>query len=164
MTVFELAMIVATLLCALTAGFVFSFASVIMPGIGRLTDKEFIRTFQAIDGVIQAGQPVFGLVWIGSVLALVAAAILAVLQHEGIVPTLVVASAIAYILGVQLPTFRINVPLNNALQTLNVDDMDEPRLDSARRSFEHRWVIWNLVRTVFASGVSLLLMLVLLWL
>lgn len=79
MTLLELALIVATLLSALTAGFVFSFASVVMPGIGNLTDKEFIRAFQAIDGVIQAGHPVFGLVWIGSVFALVAAAILAVL-------------------------------------------------------------------------------------
>ncbi|MEQ5815194.1 DUF1772 domain-containing protein [Marinobacter sp. NFXS11] len=140
MTLLELALIVATLLSALTAGFVFSFASVIMPGIGNLPDKEFIRAFQAIDGVIQAGHHIFGLVWIGSVFALMAAVILAVLQHDGIVPTLVVASAIAYILGVQLPTFRINVPLNNALQTLNVDVMDEFTLDSARRSFEHRWV------------------------
>ena len=135
MNLLELALIVATLLCAVMAGFVFSFASVVMPGIGNLTDKEFIRAFQAIDGVIQAGNPVFGLVWVGSVFALVAAAILAVLQHDGIVPTLVVASAIAYIIGVQLPTFRINVPLNNALQTLNVDDMDELMLDSARLIF-----------------------------
>jgi len=164
MALLELALIVATLLSALTAGFVFSFASVVMPGIGSLTDMEFIRAFQAIDGVIQAGQPVFGLVWIGSVIALVAAAVLAVLQLEGIVSTLVVASAVVYTLGVQLTTFRINVPLNNALQTLNVDDMDELTLDSARRSFEHRWVRWNLVRTVFASGVSVLLMVVLLWL
>lgn len=164
MTVFELVMIVASLLCALTAGFVFAFASVVMPGIGKLTDKDFIRAFQAIDGVIQAGQPVFGLVWIGSVFALVAAAILAVLQNEGIVPSLVVASAIAYILGVQLPTFRINIPLNNALQALNVDDMDQPMLKSARGYFEHRWVRWNLVRTAFASVVSVVLMLVLLWL
>ena len=135
MNLLELALIVATLLCAVMAGFVFSFASVVMPGIGNLTDKEFIRAFQAIDGVIQAGNPVFGLVWVGSVFALVAAAILAVLQHDGIVPTLVVASAIAYIIGVHLPTFRINVPLNNALQTLNVDDMDELMLDSARLIF-----------------------------
>ncbi|WP_418140495.1 DUF1772 domain-containing protein [Marinobacter sp. MA] len=164
MTLFELALLVATLLSALTAGFVFAFASVIMPGIGSLSDKEFIRAFQTIDGVIQAGQPVFGVVWIGSVVAIVAAAILAILQHDGMVPTLVSASAIAYILGVQLPTFRINVPLNNALQTLNVNEMDERALDSARRSFEPRWVKWNLIRTLFASAVSALMMLVLLWL
>ncbi|MCC1496098.1 DUF1772 domain-containing protein [Alcanivorax sp. 1008] len=161
---FEIVMIVAALLCTLTAGFAFAFASVVMPGIGKLKDKEFIRAFQEIDGIIQGGQPVFGLVWIGSVFALVVAAILAVLQHEGTIPTVVSTSAIAYILGVQLITFRINVPLNNALQTLTVDEMDELSLDSARQSFEHGWVRWNLVRTVFASVVSVLLALVLLWL
>ena len=77
---------------------------------------------------------------------------------------LVVASAVVYTLGVQLPTFLINVPLNNALQMLNVDDMDELMLASERRSFENRWVRWNLIRTAFASGVSVSLMLVLLWL
>ncbi len=114
--------------------------------------------------IIQAGHPVFGLVWIGSVFALVAAAILAFLQNDGLVPTQVVASAVVYTLGVQLPTFLINVPLNNALQMLNVDDMDELMLASERRSFENRWVRWNLIRTAFVSGVSVSLMLVLLWL
>lgn len=114
--------------------------------------------------MIQAGHPVFGFVWIGSVFALVAAAILAVLQNDGLVPTLVVSNAVVYTLGVQLPTFLINVPLNNALQMLNVDDMDELMLASERRSFENRWVRWNLIRTAFASGVSVSLMLVLLWL
>ncbi|ADP97445.1 hypothetical protein HP15_1681 [Marinobacter adhaerens HP15] len=47
---------------------------------------------------------------------------------------------------------------------LNVDDMDELMLASERRSFENRWVRWNLIRTAFASGVSVSLMLVLLWL
>ena len=46
----ELVLILATLLCALTAGLVFAFASVVMPGIGKLGDREFIRSFQVIDG------------------------------------------------------------------------------------------------------------------
>ena len=42
--------------------------------INRLTigDREFIHAFQQIDGVIQRGQPLFGMVWIGSALALLA--------------------------------------------------------------------------------------------
>ena len=40
MNLLELALIVATLLCAVMAGFVFPFASVVMPGIGNLTDKS----------------------------------------------------------------------------------------------------------------------------
>ena len=164
MSLLELVLILATLLCALTAGFVFAFASVVMPGIGKLGDREFIRSFQVIDGIIQAGQPVFGLVWMGSVVALLLSAVMGVLQLDGIERAFVVVSALVYVLGVQVPTFRINVPLNNTLQGLDIDAMDEDALASARRAFENRWVKWNSIRTVIASLVSVALMFVLLWL
>ena len=164
MNLLELVLILATFFCALTAGFVFAFASVVMPGIGKLGDKEFIRSFQVIDGIIQRGQPTFGLVWMGSVVALLLSAVMGVLQLEGTERTFIVVSAIVYILGVQVPTFRINVPLNNALQRMDVDAMDKDALVSARTAFENRWVRWNAIRTVVASLVSVALMFVLLWL
>jgi len=157
-------MTLAALLCALTAGLVFAFATVVMPGLAQLSNKEFIRGFQVIDGVIQNGQPVFGLVWIGSAISIILTGVLAALQLDGIERTVLVATALIYILGVQLPTFGINVPLNNALQALDVDTMEEEALASARRSFEGRWVRWNMIRTVLASLVSAVLMLVLRWL
>ena len=159
----ELVLILATLLCALTAGLVFAFASVVMPGIGKLGDREFIRSFQVIDGVIQAGQPVFGLVWMGSVVTLLLSAVMGGLQLDGMERALVIVSALVYVLGVQVPTFRINVPLNNTLQRLDVDAMDKDALASARSVFEDRWVRWNSIRTVVASLVSVALMFVLLW-
>ena len=159
----ELVLILATLLCALTAGLVFAFASVVMPGIGKLGDREFIRSFQVIDGVIQVGQPVFGLVWMGSVVTLLLSAVMGGLQLDGIERVFVIVSALVYVMGVQVPTFRINVPLNNTLQRLDVDAMDKDALASARRAFENRWVRWNSIRTVVASLVSVALMFVLLW-
>ena len=164
MSVFETALILATLLCALTAGLVFAFATVVMPGIATMSDREYIRAFQVIDGVIQAGQPVFGLVWMGSLLAVVAAATLSVLQLDGIIPAMLVIAAASYALGVQLPTFRVNVPLNNALQALDVDAMDADALAAARGNFEHRWMRWNTIRTVVATLVSATLLVALLWL
>jgi uncharacterized membrane protein len=163
MFLLELALILATLLCALTAGLVFAFTSVVMPGIGKLGDRDFIRSFQVIDGVIQAGQPVFGLVWMGSVVALLLSAVMGGLQLDGIERVFVIVSALVYVLGVQAPTFKINVPLNNTLQRLDVDAMDKDALASARRAFENRWVRWNSIRTVVASLVSVALMFVLLW-
>ena len=71
MGIFQIALILATLLCSLTAGFVLAFAVVVMPGIRSLNDREFIRAFQVIDRVIQNRQPIFVLVWIGSIVALV---------------------------------------------------------------------------------------------
>ena len=164
MSFLEFIFILATLLVALVAGFVFAFATVVMPGIGKLGDKEFIRSFQVIDGVIQAGQPVFGLVWMGSAVALLLSAVMGALQLDGIQRAFVVISAIVYVFGVQVPTFRINVPLNNTLQRLDIDAMDDDALASARQAFENRWVRWNSIRTMMASLVSVALMFVLLWL
>ena len=69
-TIFPIILITATLLCALVAGLLFAFAIVTMPGIKSLNDREFIRAFQVMDGVIQNNQPIFMLVWLGSALTL----------------------------------------------------------------------------------------------
>ena len=162
MEIFQVALILATLLCSLVAGFVFAFAVVVMPGISNLKSGEFIRAFQKIDGVIQNNQPVFTLVWLGSIIALVIAATLGVAHLDAIGVSLLVVSTIAYLLGVQLPTFTINVPLNNKLQSLNVDAMDASAQQSAREAFEGRWNRWNVIRTVISCLVTLLLIVLIL--
>ena len=159
--IFQIVLIVATLLCSLVAGFLFAFASVVMPGIKRLNDREFIRAFQVIDGVIQNNQPIFVAVWVGSVVALVISVGLGIGLLDGAKRLLMILAPLVYILGVQLSTFTINVPLNNKLQALNVDDMDKTALKAARMDFEPRWNLWNLIRTPFASLASALLIVLL---
>ena len=78
MTIFQFTLPLATFLCSLVAGFVFAFAIVVMPGIASLSDREFIRAFQAMDGVIQKNQPVFMVVWLGSVAALAASVVMGI--------------------------------------------------------------------------------------
>ena len=158
---FQIVLLLATLLCSLVAGFLFAFAAVVMPGIKKLNDREFIQTFQVIDGVIQNNQPVFVAVWVGSIIALVAAAGLGLGQLEGTQRMLLTLTPMLYILGVQFSTFTVNVPLNNKLQRLNVDAMGNTALQTARLHFEHRWNHWNVSRTVLASMTSTMLMLIL---
>ncbi|MEL6500847.1 MAG: anthrone oxygenase family protein [Cyanobacteria bacterium J06623_1] len=158
---FQIVLILATLLCSLVAGFLFAFATVVMPGIKTLNDREFIRAFQVIDGVIQNNQPLMVAVWMGSILGAVAAAVLGFSQLDGTQRLLSISAPIIYILGVQLSTFTINVPLNNRLQRLNVDAMDEVALKAARMNFEPGWNRWNLVRTPFAGLASVLFMILL---
>ena len=159
--IFQIVLILATLLCSLVAGFLFAFATVVMPGIKTLNDREFIRAFQVIDGVIQNNQPLMVAVWMGSILAAVAAALMGFGQLDGTQRLLLISAPIVYILGVQLSTFTINVPLNNRLQELNVDAMDEAALQAARMNFEPSWNRWNLVRTPFAGLASVLFMILL---
>ena len=161
MGIFHIALILAAFLCSLVAGFVFAFALVVMPGIRSLNDREFIRAFQVMDRIIQNNQPVFMLVWVGSVVALVTSAVFGFGQLDGAGRLLMIFAALAYLFGVQLSTFTINVPLNNKLQTLDVDAMNETTQNTARKDFEPRWNRWNSFRTVFASLASALLMVLL---
>ena len=157
MEYFVFTLILATFLCSLVAGFLFAFAVVIMPGINNLNDKEFIRAFQVMDGVIQNNQPLFMLVWLGSVLVLIISAVLGIGQLDGVGRLLIISAALIYILGVQLPTITINIPLNNKIQTLDVDGMSEESHKVARENFEPRWNRWNKNRTVLSSLASVLL-------
>jgi uncharacterized membrane protein len=153
----QIAIVCAALLCSLVAGFLFAFAVVIMPGIRNLGDREFLRAFQEIDGVIQRGHPLFGLVWVGSVLALVAALGLGVGQVTGPERTLLVLAGGVYLFGVQLPTLVINIPLNNELQALDIEGADEAALRAARERFEPPWNRWNAIRTALAVLASAML-------
>ena len=150
----QIALAMAAFLCSLVAGFLWAFAIVVMPGIRHLGDREFIRAFQEIDGIIQRGHPLFGVVWLGSVLVLVIGIALGVGQVVGLDRMLLVLAGGVYLLGVQLPTFIVNVPLNNELQALDVDVANEAACRSARERFEPRWNRWNTVRTALAALTS----------
>lgn len=159
--VLQISLVVATLLCSLVAGLLFAFAVVVMPGLANLDDREFLRAFQETDGIIQRGQPLFGLVWLGSVLALLAGLALGVNDMVGPDRVLLVLAVVVYLLGVQLPTFVINIPLNNELQALDVDSADEATWKSARKRFEPRWNLWNAIRATLAAATASLLVVLL---
>jgi uncharacterized membrane protein len=162
MTFFHIALIAATFLCSIVAGFLFAFAVVVMPGIRNLDDGEFIGAFRAIDGVIQRNQPLFMFVWVGSVLLLVTAALVGLWTLAGVSRLLLILAAVIYLLGVQAPTVRVNIPLNNQLQRIDPGRMSETARRRARDDFEQRWNHWNAFRTVCASVVSGLLVVLLL--
>ena len=105
--------------------------------------------------------PIFVLVWVGSVVVLLTSAVLGIGQLDGAERLLIIFPTLLYLLGVQLPTFTRNVPLNNKLQTLETDTMDKTKQKAARQEFETRWNFWNSIRTPLASLTSALLMILL---
>ena len=159
---FHISLAVAALLCSLVAGLLVAFASVVMPGLAKLDNRGFLRAFQEVDRIIQNRQPVFMLLWVGSIAALLLSLGLGVVQLEGAQRLLLVAAGLAYLLGVQLPTMTINIPLNNRLQQLEIGALDPAGLAEARRGFEPRWNRWNEVRTVVATLASASLILLVL--
>ena len=160
LTLFDAALMATTLSCALTAGLVFGFAVVVMPGIAKLSDREFLRAFKLIDGVIQDGQPAFMCVWVGSVVSTVLMWVVGTLQLSGGGLYLMWFASGLYLLTVQGPTIRFNIPLNNAVQALEIDVLSDSELAEARARFEAPWNRWNQFRTLTAilSVVALLIL------
>lgn len=159
----EVSLILATLLCSLVAGFLFAFAVVVMPGIATLADRDYLQSFQRIDGVIQRGDPLFGFVWVGSILAVIAALVFGLGYASGFQRVLLASACGLYLLGVQAPTFIINVPLNNELRDLDIEGMDEAAVRSARERFERRWNRSNRVRTTLAVFSTAMLLQCAIW-
>ena len=148
------------MLCSLVAGLLFGFAIVVMPGIAKLTDKEYLLAFKHMDGIIQNNQPLFILVWAGSILSIIITLILGIMNLGGTQMYLLVFASILYLFGVQLPTFRFNIPLNNSLQHLDIESLEESEAASSRVDFEIPWNRWNKIRAANAIlTVSMLLLL-----
>ena len=161
MEIFKITLILSTFLCSLVAGFLFAYAIVVMPGIKNLNDRGFLRAFQVTDRIIQNNQPIFLLVWVGSAIAIIVSAFYGLRTLQGIDFILLALTTLAYVLGVQVLTIVINLPLNNKLQTLNIDVLSDTDIKVARNEFEPRWNRSNLIRTTIACCVSALLIILL---
>jgi uncharacterized membrane protein len=159
----QITLLLSIVFCSLVAGLLFGFAIVVMPGIAKLTDKEYLLAFKHMDGVIQNNQPLFVLVWAGSILSVIATLALGIMNLRGEELYLLTGATFLYLIGVQLPTFRFNIPLNNELQNLDVEELEDNQAKSSRVEFETPWNRWNRIRTVNAIIAVTLLLFVLYW-
>jgi len=159
----QITLLLSIVFCSLVAGLLFGFAIVVMPGIAKLTDKEYLLAFKHMDGVIQNNQPLFVLVWAGSILSVIATLALGIMNLRGEELYLLTGGTLLYLIGVQLPTFRFNIPLNNQLQNLDVEELEDDEAKSSRVEFETPWNRWNRIRTVNAIIAVTLLLFVLYW-
>jgi len=158
----HITLMLSILFCSLVAGLLFGFAVVVMPGIAKLTDKEYLLAFKHMDGIIQNNQPLFILVWAGSIISVIVTLVLGVMNLNGTQIYLLSAASVLYLLGVQLPTFRFNIPLNNTLQNLDIEALGGTEAAIFRTGFETPWNRWNRLRTANAIIAVLMLLLLLL--
>ena len=143
----------STLSCALVTGFVFTYAVIVMPGLAKLTDREFIRAFQVTDELIQNNQPIFMIVWVGSVISVISTLIVSLMGPYSVETVLVIIAGFVYLLGVQGLTVLVHLPLNRRIQTVNAEEWDASALREERLLFETRWIRFNWIRTLIGLGV-----------
>ncbi len=134
MTVASIVGAVAVLLTGVSAGVFFTYQNSVLPGLRPLDDAAFATAMNSMNRAIL--NPAFMLFFVGSLLALAAAAIVGFVSGTGLAAWLFAASFAVYLIGVVIVTGGVNVPLNNALAK-----------DGDRQSFETRWVRFNGLRT-----------------
>ena len=157
----DISLILSILSCNLVGGFIFTYAIVVMPGLSKLNDKDFLRAFQVTDAVIQNKQPLFMSTWIGSIIAMLTT-ILVSLVSVGLPETwLILLIGVTYLLGVQGITVAIHIPLNNHIQKVKIEELNDETLANERLKFETKWNFFNYIRTAIAISVSVLLLTIL---
>jgi len=150
----QLIWLITTLLTGLSAGFFYAWQVSVIPGTKRIHSRNYIATMQSVNRAII--NPAFILIFFGPFLL----QILTIYLYRG-------TSAMGYLLmvgifyffGTLLVTGLGNVPLNNALDSLNIDGMDQEETDRRRLQYERKWNRLHTLRTVFAV-LSFILMLI----
>jgi uncharacterized membrane protein len=125
----------------LLAGVMSTFCFVIMPGLARGTDQEFVRAMQHFNRSIQNLWFMYAL--LGSLLFPVLALFLA----DSRILTGIALACAAVAIGI---TAAGNIPMNNALDRASSDTPEEAH--AAREAFERPWNRLNVIRTVISTG------------
>ena len=161
MDILDISLFFTILLSALVTGFILTYAIVIMPGLSNLDDKEFIKAFQVTDGIIQNNQPIFILIWIGSIVSVLSTIITSILCLGILDAWLIIFVSVVYLLLVQGITISIHLPLNKSIQNIDINSSNSETLSEMRKTFETKWNYFNNVRTVVAFFVVLTFLLIL---
>ena len=141
-------LVAATLAAGLTAGFLAAFAHTVMPGLAATDDAAFVGAFQAMDRAVS--NPWFMVPFTLTPFLAGAALLLALgAQNQGV--AVLDAAALVLALTTVGITGAVHLPLNRRLGDVALG-AGPPDLADARARFEHRWVRWNVGRTVTSVG------------
>jgi len=151
----SIVLLAATLLTGLSAGLCFNWSNAITPGIGKLNDISYLKSFQQMNRSVL--NPLFFIVFLGPVLLSFAASYVYRENHTDVFWMFIIA-AVIYLLGVFIVTVVGNIPLNNLLEKANLADISLEDAKSLRDKFESKWNNFHLIRTL-SSSTSFLLML-----
>lgn len=138
------ALVAATVTNGLMAGLFAAYSYAVMPGLARTGDRTFVEAVQQTNAAILNGW--FGVCFGGS---LVFAAVAALL-HLGRPGLVWIVAGVVFYVAVLAITFRVNVPLNDALAAATTTTPEAAA--AARAAFEDTWVRWNVVRAVLSTA------------
>ncbi len=143
----------AVILTGLSAGLFYSWSVSVIPGTQNLSNTTYLETMQAINRAIL--NPAFYTVFFGSVVFLSIGSIYEFDLNKTAF-WLILASSICYLIGTIGVTGLGNVPLNNQLDVLKIEELSSDKIAEFRAFYESKWNRLHLIRTI-CSMVSFVL-------
>lgn len=135
---------ITVLLNALATGFFFAWSVSVILGTKKVGDFTYLETMQSINKEIL--NPVFFVVFFGSLLTLVLSTILH--YNDTSIFWYITAATILYSIGTFGVTAFGNVPLNNALEALELSALNKTELTEFRNYYESLWNRLHTLRTL----------------
>lgn len=136
------------------AGTFFGFSTGVMPGLNAAKPASAIDAMQSINQRIQ--NPLFVAMFLLVPVLAIAAGVLLLTLEQRSAAILFFAAAGVYFAGALLPSFAVNIPMNNDLDGVTIP-ADAAEAAKTWSDYSGRWTAWNTVRAV-SSWASLLAM------
>ncbi|KWO55290.1 hypothetical protein WM28_04940 [Burkholderia ubonensis] len=133
--------------CGLMAGVYFAFSTFVMTSLGRLAPAAGVAAMNAIN--VDIVRSPFMAVFLGTTLASLALAILALLDRSEPGAIWIVAGGAIYVLGMFVVTMAFNVPLNDALAATDASSAEGGAFWAR---YLRDWTVWNHARTVASAA------------
>lgn len=131
------------ILSATVLGILALYSHTIMPGLRKVDDATFVKSFQAIDR--QIINPVFMLQFFLPLVVLGLAAYYAG-KHHLVEGKYIYAALVCYFLAVII-TMAVNVPLNDGIKKLGDVAGGEAAANARTQFQESKWLLFNHMRT-----------------
>lgn len=135
----------AIFLTGLSAGLFYAWTVSVIPGTRKLLDLTYLESMQSINRAIL--NPAFYLIFMGSPLLLVISSVQAFPDRSQF--WLLLTATLLYLFGTFGVTVFGNVPLNDALDVLDLTELSESEIKKFRTNYEEKWNQLHWIRTGF---------------
>ena len=150
----ESIMLVSTLFNCMSAGMMFIFSNTIMRALAKLSDESGIVAMVTINDVIL--NPLFKLLFTGGLVSAVPMIEMLFIhpqRYSNPARLYVTLATVVYFFGQIVITVSQNIPRNDALMRLALDDMSTA-YDYWRNEYLPQWTSWNTARAVCSTLAS----------
>ena len=145
----------AILFTGIMAGVFFTWSNAVKPGIGKLSDLEYLRALQSMNRVILNKTFIF--VFTGAIITVALVPLFYLHLYPKNIFWLFICTFIIYGIGSFGITIFGNIPLNEKLDKVSLETFTSEEIKLLRTSIEGKWNNFNLIRSISSILTFLLL-------